>query len=72
MFVLTVGPALLFIGFGVPSLKPKAWSCTDGSTDAALLLSWVLWLYSGFAWLGNLAGEVSSPTPAISMAALCG
>jgi len=61
MFVLTVGPALLFIGFGIPSLEPKAWSRTDGDIDAALLLSWVLWLYSGFAWLGNLAGEVEAP-----------
>ena len=30
-------------------------------TDTALLFSWVMWLYSGFSWLGNLAGEVERP-----------
>ena len=27
----------------------------------SLLLSWTLWLYSGFSWLGVMAGEVERP-----------
>ena len=30
--------------------------------DLALLLSWGLWLYSGFFSLGALAGEVKNPS----------
>mmetsp|Transcript_5033 Transcript_5033/g.10928 ORF Transcript_5033/g.10928 Transcript_5033/m.10928 type:complete len:491 (+) Transcript_5033:78-1550(+) len=61
MFVLTVGPCLLFVAIGLPKLDARSWVAIEGEYDGALLLSWCLWLYSGFAWLGLLAGEVSAP-----------
>jgi len=33
----------------------------EEAVDWPLLLSWVLWLYSGFSSLGSLAGEVAAP-----------
>ena len=61
IFALTITPCFLFIGFGLPRLQPDAWAQTGGETDWALLLSWALWLYSGFSLMGNLAAEVNSP-----------
>ena len=46
--------------WGLSKLKPKEWTSTyhpDGE-DWTLLISWQLWLYSGFIGLGSLAGEV--------------
>eukprot|EP00965_Chrysotila_dentata_P180114 5947428-Pleurochrysis_carterae.AAC.1 len=63
MFVLTVGPCLLFVAIGLPKLDARSWVAIEGEYDGALLLSWCLWLYSGFAWLGLLAGEARSPPP---------
>ena len=61
-FVLTLAPCAVFIICGLPALDPAAFLATDGApADLALLLSWTLWLYSGFSWLGCLAGEVQSP-----------
>ena len=39
--------------------------CAAGELDISLTLSWVMWVFSGFSWLGNLAGEVHCTAPAI-------
>ena len=58
----TLLPCVLFIVVGVPHMKPAAWVAVDGGpTDWGLLLSWTLWLYSGFSSLGCMAGEVERP-----------
>jgi len=61
LFLLTLSPCIIFIAVGLPRVKPSVWVSTEGDIDLALLLSWVMWLYSGFSWLGNLAGEVRAP-----------
>ena len=62
VFTATLLPCVLFIVVGVPHMKPAAWVAVDGGpTDWGLLLSWTLWLYSGFASLGCMAGEVERP-----------
>ena len=61
MFVVTMVPCLLFIGFGLPHLQPSHLLVFEGDVDWSLLLSWVLWLYSGVSSLGALAGDVAEP-----------
>ncbi|KAL1496492.1 hypothetical protein AB1Y20_016446 [Prymnesium parvum] len=61
IFVASVGPCLLYILYGLPHLDLSHAAATQGPIDPALLLSWSLWLYSGFSWLGHLAGKVDSP-----------
>ena len=62
VFTATLLPCVLFIVVGVPHMKPAAWVAVDGGpTDWGLLLSWTLWLYSGFSSLGCMAGEVERP-----------
>lgn len=61
MFAVTMLPCLLFIGFGLPHLQPSHLAVFEGDVDWSLLLSWVLWLYSGVSSLGALAGEVAEP-----------
>lgn len=61
-FVLSLLPCLAFIAIGLPRVDPAAVVATGGvPTDWALLLSWALWLYSGFSSLGSMAGEVERP-----------
>ena len=62
IFVFTLLPCLAFIGTGLPSLDFAAFTRTDNApVDVPLLLSWVIWLYSGFSSLGTIAGECDKP-----------
>jgi amino acid transporter len=62
IFVFTLSPCLIFIGFGLPKLNPEAFTQTDNApVNYALMLSWVIWLYSGFSSLGTIAGECDQP-----------
>jgi amino acid transporter len=68
-------PVLIFIMAGVSKIDLPAVTSTDASDDAggsdfALLTSWVLWLYSGFFFLGSLAGEVKDPQRVYPIVAL--
>jgi amino acid transporter len=60
-FVVAVFPCLAFTVLGLPRLRPTPLRSISGPTDGALLLSWSLWLYSGFSSLGSVAGEVAKP-----------
>lgn len=60
-FVVAVFPCLAFTALGLPRLRPAPLLSVAGPIDGALLLSWSLWLYSGFASLGSVAGEVAQP-----------
>lgn len=63
IFIVTLMPCVVFIVSALPSLDPAAFTRTDGApVDLALLISWTLWLYSGFSSLGTIAGEAKSPT----------
>jgi len=70
LLAVTLTPCLIFIGWGLTDLRPNTWVETEGEVDGALLLSWALWLYSGFSWLGCLAGEVEKPQTTY-VAAMC-
>lgn len=61
VFFLSLFPSLLFIAIGLPRLRFDVLTSTEGEYDWALLVSWALWLYSGFSSLGSMAGEVDSP-----------
>lgn len=62
IFVITLLPCLAFIGAGLPSLDFAAFTRTNNApVDVSLLLSWVIWLYSGFSSLGTIAGECDKP-----------
>lgn len=62
IFTITLLPCLVFIGAGLPSLDFAAFTRTDNApVDVPLLLSWVIWLYSGFSSLGTIAGECDKP-----------
>lgn len=60
-FVCSLAPCLLFALLGLPHLSLEAVLSSEGETDWAQLLSWVLWLYSGISSLGSIAGEVAQP-----------
>lgn len=63
LFVLTLLPCVVLVVFGLPHLSIDA-IITERSTappDWALLLSWGIWLYSGFVSLGSIAGETKDP-----------
>ena len=60
-FVLSLLPCLLFSGFGLHIISPTTILSSSGPIDWALLLSWAVWLYSGFSSLGSMAGEVENP-----------
>ena len=61
-FCVSLLPCLLLVGAGLPSLDlPAALASGGGEADTSLLISWVLWLYSGFSYLGSIAGEVERP-----------
>mmetsp|Transcript_13393 Transcript_13393/g.34126 ORF Transcript_13393/g.34126 Transcript_13393/m.34126 type:complete len:663 (-) Transcript_13393:76-2064(-) len=62
IFVLTLLPCLIFIGSGIGELNYEAFTSTDNTAvDVPLMLSWVIWLYSGFSSLGTIAGECDKP-----------
>jgi amino acid transporter len=60
-FLVAVFPCLAFTALGLPRLRLPPLLSLAGPVDGALLLSWSLWLYSGFASLGSVAGEVAQP-----------
>lgn len=60
-FAVAIFPCLAFTALGLPHLRPAPLLSLSGPTDGALLLSWSLWLYSGFSSLASLAGEVAQP-----------
>lgn len=43
-------------------------STAAGGMDTSLLISWVIWLYSGFFNIGALAGEVQNPARSYKIA----
>jgi amino acid transporter len=60
-FALSLVPCLLFSGIGLGDIRLDHLSSSSGATDYTLLLSWAIWLYSGFSSLGAMAGEVEHP-----------
>ena len=62
-FISTVSflPTIIYMVLGMSELKPERAAVSSGETDWPLLLSWMLWLYSGFFSLGSLAGQVERP-----------
>lgn len=67
LFVGSLLPTAIFVIYGSKDFKTDTWTTTDtdangNGVDLALLLSWGLWLYSGFFSLGALAGEVKNPS----------
>jgi len=61
VFFLSLFPSLLFIAIGLGRVQLDVLASLEGEYDWALLISWALWLYSGFSSLGSMAGEVQSP-----------
>lgn len=63
----TLAPCFVFVAaLVVYSAKndlvtASVWLDNEGDTDWGLLLSWIMWLSSGFMSLGALAGEVTDP-----------
>ena len=54
-------PCVLFVALGLPRLSAAELGVTAGAVEPGALLSWVIWLYSGFTSLGSMAGEVAEP-----------
>ena len=54
-------PTVLYMLLGLGRLKLGRATVASGEADWPLLLSWMLWLYSGFFSLGSLAGQVREP-----------
>jgi amino acid transporter len=72
--VVTVVPCLLYIGLGFGLGKADfglvlgAAAAGSQPVDWAKLLSWVMWLYSGFDSFGSVAGEIEEPQRTIPLA----
>ena len=72
--VVTVVPCLLYIGLGFGLGKADfglvlgAAAAGAQPVDWAKLLSWVMWLYSGFDSFGSVAGEIEEPQRTIPLA----
>lgn len=67
LMVLSLIPCALYICWGFTVQMPSRWTSTtffnaDAEVDFSLLISWLLWLYSGFVSVGTVAGEVQRPT----------
>jgi len=67
LFVVSMLPATIYIVYGTKELRAREWTDTDvtedaGGLDEAMLLSWIIWLFSGFSSLGALAGEIKEPS----------
>ena len=60
-FALSLMPCVLFASLGLPDIQLGHLMASDGMIDLPLLLSWTIWLYSGFSSLGAMAGEVERP-----------
>ena len=58
IFAVSLTPCLIFTALGLSKIDASAMLSGEGVTDWALVLSWTLWLYSGFSSLGTMAGEV--------------
>jgi len=54
-------PTVIYMLVGIPKLETKELVERTGEVDWPLLLSWMLWLYSGFFSMGSLAGQVRDP-----------
>eukprot|EP00053_Salpingoeca_punica_P004470 m.49290 g.49290 ORF g.49290 m.49290 type:complete len:618 (+) comp12808_c0_seq1:140-1993(+) len=56
-------PIAIYVLAGLRKLEPAQWVVTEHPLpiDWALMLSWQLWLYSGFMGLGTLAAELENP-----------
>ena len=54
-------PCVLFSASGLSRIHVAPLTVTTGDVDLALLISWAVWLYSGFSSLGAMAGEVHNP-----------
>eukprot|EP00047_Mylnosiga_fluctuans_P008401 m.7106 g.7106 ORF g.7106 m.7106 type:complete len:548 (+) comp2165_c0_seq2:144-1787(+) len=62
LLVISIFPSLVYMLWGMAYLEPHTWTISEGvETNWSLLISWLLWLYSGFFSLGSLAGEVDRP-----------
>jgi hypothetical protein len=60
-------PATIYVVYGAKEFRTREWTDMDvseeaGGLDVAMLLSWIIWLYSGFGSLGALAGEIKDPS----------
>lgn len=67
LFIGSLVPTAIFVLYGSKDFKVDTWTNTDADSsgnviDLPLMLSWGLWLYSGFFSLGALAGEVKDPS----------
>jgi len=61
IMVAALLPVTIFVILGIPHISPAEWVRTEGDVNAPLLISWVLWLYSGFASLGVITGQLKHP-----------
>lgn len=71
LFAVSMIPATIYMVYGAKDLNSQKWMDTNTTVsgngasvegmDEAMLLSWIVWLYSGFASLGALAGETVNP-----------
>ena len=60
---IAVLPIMIYVLWGLKELEPSQWVETKHpvETDWPLLVSWELWLYSGFVGISAMAGEVENP-----------
>ena len=66
LFLVSMAPATVFIVYGAKDLEPARFVDVDireevGGVDAATLVTWTNWLFTGFISLGSLAGEAADP-----------
>eukprot|EP00299_Pterocystis_sp_00344_P016846 c8452_g1_i1.p1 GENE.c8452_g1_i1~~c8452_g1_i1.p1 ORF type:complete len:316 (+),score=58.11 c8452_g1_i1:105-1052(+) len=71
MTVVSVLPSMIFIGYAIPFADTSIFTYHgEGGTNWDMLLTWVLWLYSGTFNMGSIAGEVENPQRTYLIASL--
>jgi len=60
-FWACITPCLIYMTYGSTRLDWSILSSKDGEVDWVLMGSLIIWMYSGFASLGVLAGEIKNP-----------
>jgi amino acid transporter len=61
--LMSMLPCLIFVLYGANRMNPDDWVSMETSEegiDWALLLSWEIWLYSGFFGIGALTAEIEN------------
>eukprot|EP01004_Peranema_trichophorum_P002940 NODE_1960_length_1736_cov_53.425914_g1669_i0.p1 GENE.NODE_1960_length_1736_cov_53.425914_g1669_i0~~NODE_1960_length_1736_cov_53.425914_g1669_i0.p1 ORF type:complete len:529 (+),score=30.64 NODE_1960_length_1736_cov_53.425914_g1669_i0:57-1643(+) len=60
--VVSLLPTIPYCAIGFFHLTPSHWISMEGDIKITLLLSWTLWLFTGFVGLGTLAGQAKTPS----------